>query len=151
MESLVESEPACVVVALSRRRAGPRSAWGEALPDDLRAQRCAAAFAIDRDRFAACAALAWEREHGCRAVMDGDLLTLSRGGEPLRARVVRAVTVTPDAMVVFDPAMPPDDVDPLLTLAAARCAATARMLVSRDARVDALPLGRYLAVDPAER
>jgi len=54
-------------------------------------------------------------------------------------------------MVVFDPAMPPDDVDPLLTLAAARCAATARMLVSRDARVDALPLGRYLAVDPAER
>ena len=55
------------------------------------------------------------------------------------------------ATCVFDPAMPPDDVDPLLTLAAARCAATARMLVSRDARVDALPLGRYLAVDPAER
>lgn len=388
VESLVASEPACVVVALSGRRGPARSAWMDGLPDDLRERRCAAAFAIDRERFASCAALAWERERGCRAVIDGDLLTLWRGeehwgvrvdescaatgraglslaegvrealdevwrrldaldgawralraarpsarfvrdgdaavalhpdgargsplsmralafetpagtegferavrfacdrlppwadptgvcpcgapvlfsvrlmpapivaalgeqvgplavlaafpaeepvaasvvvtgcdlhagvateeaiaahgldaadlsrrirhdaavlampfsaslhtdaagrgaivasgpwvasamlddqhlsalhracGEPLRARVVRAVTVTPDAMVVFDPAMSPDDVDPLLALAAERGASTARMLVSRDARVDALPLGRYLAVDPSAR
>lgn len=388
VETLVASEPACVVVALSGRRGAARTAWMDGLPDDLRARRCAAAFAIDRDRFAACAALAWERERGCRAVIDGDVLTLWRGeehwavrvdascaatgraglslaegvrealdevwrrldaldgawralrgarpamrferegdvafavhpdgergaplsmralafespvgtegferavrfacerlppwadptgvcacgapvlfsvrlmpaaivaalceqvgqlavlatypagepvaasvvvtgcdlhagvateaaiaahgldaaalsrrirhdaavlampfsaslhtdaagrgaivasgpwiasamlddqhlsalhracGEPLGARVVRAVTVTPDAMVVFDPAMSPDDVDPLLALAAERGASTARMLVSRDARIDALPLGRYVAVDPAAR
>lgn len=388
VDSLVASEPACVVVALSGRRAGPRSAWMEGLPEDLRARRCAAAFAIDRDRFAACAALAWERARGCRAAREGDLLTLSRGeaqwevqadascaaagraglslaegvqealdevwrrldaldgawralrgarptlrferqgdlawpvhpdgargaplslralafehpagtegferavrfacdrlppwadptgvcacgapvlfsvrlmpaalvaalgeqvgqlavlgtfpanepvaasvvvtgcdlhagvateagiaaqgldaaalsrrirhdaavlampfsaslhadaagrgalvasgpwvasamlddqhlsalhracGEPLGTRVVRAITVTPDAMVVCDPAMSPDDVDPLLALAAARSASTVRMLVARDARVDALPLGRYLPVEPVAR
>ena len=83
---------------------------------------------------------------------DQHLSALHRAcGEPLGARVVRAVTITPDAMVVFDPAMSPDDVDPLLALAAERGASTARMLVSRDARIDALPLGRYVAVDPAAR
>jgi hypothetical protein len=83
---------------------------------------------------------------------DQHLSALHRAcGEPLGVRKVRAVTVTPDALVVFDPEMSPEDVDPLLALAAERGASTARMLISREARVDALPLGRYLPIAPPDR
>ncbi|MEZ4394543.1 MAG: hypothetical protein R3A48_26010 [Polyangiales bacterium] len=94
--------------------------------------------------------------HVASAMVDDHLLTaLHRAcGAPLRGPEVGALAVATDALILHERGWRDEDLDRLCTSLALEAGAPSQgpdaLLVSRDARVDALPRGRVLPRDVAE-